>query len=137
MPFYQIPALFPELFYLEMLGPFLVRVVAGGVFLALAQWHYTERGTLATTLGLRQQLSTLLLWGLIVLETLVGSMLMVGLLTQATAIGGAILAFIFTGHTPGIRALTPYTPALHATLCAICISLLVTGAGAFAVDMPL
>lgn len=129
--------LFPELLYLELLGPFLIRVVAGAIWIALAQWHYTNWAELQHTLAKHIPAATPALWSLIALEGAIGSTLMLGLYTQAAAGAGAALAFLFSGHASLVRSLTPYSPALYALLCAVCISLIFTGAGAFAVDMPL
>ena len=70
-------------------------------------------------------------------ELIVGGALIAGAYTQLAAIAGAMLAlkyFIWKRRYPHFF---PLSRSASALLFVICLSLIVTGAGAFAMDLPL
>ena len=112
-------SLFPQLLFLDPLAPFAIRV-ALAVLLALAAWqHLSRRDHLARACS--------------IFEIAVATALVAGAWTQAAAIVGFLymgLALIF----PRIRTYPISTTALALVMLA---TLVVTGAGAFAFDLPL
>ncbi|MEK7628486.1 MAG: hypothetical protein AAB421_03650 [Patescibacteria group bacterium] len=116
MPF----TLFPELLYLAPVGAFLIRVSVAVVF-ALAAYEHVHIKT-----GSR-------LYFLSSVETLTALSLAAGFYLQAGAFLGIFLSIIWLAR-PAIR---PYASSTAWLVLAMCTSLLVTGAGAFAFDMPL
>ena len=112
-------SLFPQILFLAPFSAFLIRIALAAL-LAFAAWqHITRTDTTSRTLA--------------VLELLAGAALLVGAWTQAVSIAGffGILAgYVF----PRMRVYPKSTMLLGLVLC---LSLLVTGAGVFAFDLPL
>jgi uncharacterized membrane protein YphA (DoxX/SURF4 family) len=103
--------IFPDLLAWGLLAPFLLRVVLGGMF-------FFD--------GVRALRACMYPKG--ALQTTTGVLLVIGLFTQIAALA----ALAFSVHTLWKRR---SRTALLA--CAISLSLLVSGAGAFAFDLPL
>lgn len=130
-----MPSVFPELLFLGLLGPLIIRVFVGVVLLWWGHRRLLRRirdagamvppvhpTSLKTTLGL--------------VEILVGLALIVGFYTQVAAIAGGVLATLyFFIARRGIP--TPGGRIAYAALLVMSLSLIVTGAGAFAFDLPL
>jgi uncharacterized membrane protein YphA (DoxX/SURF4 family) len=128
---------FPEILFLSLFGPLLLRLSVGWIFLSFARKHllHTRHATVSNTS--EGGLGTILLWTLIFIETAVGIALFVGFYTQIAALGGILLALMFL-HLRRTHTLIAPHPAQHYLLIlAVCLSLLVTGAGALAFDLPL
>ncbi len=112
-------SLFPQLLFLSPFAPFLIRL-ALAVLVALAAWQHLSRPD-----HLSRALS--------VFEIALATALLAGAWTQAAAIAG----FLFIGlgfFFPRIRAYSISTTALSLVMLA---TLVVTGAGIFAFDLPL
>ena len=131
-------SLFPGLLYLAPLATTLVRVAAGLSLLYMAYQFVLLRGEIARTkvvlVGHVPQWLTL--FGALVIFV-AGILLCVGLYTQAAAIVGMIVGLkhvIFARKYPHIM---PLSAGAGALLFVICLSLLFSGAGAFAFDLPL
>lgn len=113
---------FPELLIYSMLAPFILRVVLGLVYLDLGVLNWKKSGKMKV-LGL--------------VEVIGAAMLFFGVYTQYAAI-----LFILIG---GISFYIEYKDAsilrrdivFYLLVLAISISLLLTGAGAYAKDLPL
>lgn len=113
---------FPELLIYSMLAPFILRVVLGLVYLDLGVLNWKKTGNMKV-LGL--------------VEVIGAAMLFFGVYTQYAAI-----LFILIG---GISFYIEYKDAsilrrdivFYLLVLAISISLLLTGAGAYAKDLPL
>ncbi len=130
---------FPELLMYSLLGPFILRVVVGLIFvdLGLLKFRGEKEGWLASfeTLGLRPADLFLSLYAL--LQILGGLLLLVGLWTQIAA-----LAFvIFTGIELYVewqaREILKRDMVFYILIFTISLSLLLTGAGTYAIDIPL
>ncbi|MEX0919231.1 MAG: DoxX family protein [Parcubacteria group bacterium] len=130
---------FPELLMYSMLGPLILRVVVGLIFidLGLLKFKSEKERWLASfdTLGLRP--ADLLLPLYAVLQIVGGILLIVGLWTQVAA-----LAFvIFTGVELYVewkaREILKRDMVFYLLLFVISLSLLLTGAGRYAIDIPL
>jgi uncharacterized membrane protein YphA (DoxX/SURF4 family) len=115
---------FPELLVYSTLAPFILRVVLGLIFLDLgASKLKTRKFNLSTALGALQILGAV--------------MLFIGFYTQIAALGFVILT--------GIELYIEWKDAqvlkgdlvFYVLLFAISLSLLLTGAGAYAKDIPL
>ncbi len=115
---------FPDLLYLEILAPFVLRIVAGTFFLYLMLRHFQMRKSSGGALPL----------GL--LELLIGAALVAGAYVQGAALLGVLLSFAtFLRRSSPLFGSLPRST--HILLIAVCLSLLVTGAGAFAFDLRL
>ncbi len=110
-------SLFPQLLFLSPLSATFIRVVLAIVLFTLARKHFSTTTTLVY-LG--------------VIEVTLAILLVLGAWTQALAIGAIIILIIVFFSRP--RALPASTLALSFVLA---LSLIVTGAGAWAFDWPL
>lgn len=128
---------FPNLFTYMFFAPTLLRLAAAAYLAALANQHrrgaHELRDAVARAAGrsLASPLASLML----VVEAVVAVMLFVGFYTQYAAIAGAVIGFASAVATPHICR--PYGRAANWLFFALCLSLLITGAGAFAFDIPL
>ncbi|OGG50928.1 hypothetical protein A2763_02735 [Candidatus Kaiserbacteria bacterium RIFCSPHIGHO2_01_FULL_54_36] len=130
-------ALFPEILFLSPLSSTLLRIAAGVVFLLLAWTHYEKREELGRIDFLVVGRGTWIPVVASLIEFVIGLGLIGGIYTQAFAILGALgamKAFIWKRH---YSAFFPISRTASALLFVICLSLLVTGPGAFAFDLPL
>ncbi len=130
---------FPELLNYSLLAPFILRVVLGLIFLDLGTLKFRSEKArwLASfeTLGLRPADFFVPVYG--ILQVVGGAMLLLGLWTQVAA-----LAFVlFTGAELYIewsgREFLKRDFTFYLLIFVIAISLLLTGAGAYAFDIPL
>jgi hypothetical protein len=131
-------SLFPDLLFLGIFATTMVRIAAGLAFCYAAyRILITKRAIADTRLPLIGHTPEwmIMLSALITLGT--GILLFVGMWTQGAAIVGMLIAL---KHGLGARryeAIVPLSLGTYALLFVICLSLLVSGAGAFAVDLPL
>ncbi len=130
---------FPELLAFSLLGPFILRLVVGLVFIDLGMLKFkSERQSWIESfkaLHLNPAGFLVGLFGLI--EVVGGILLLIGAYTQIAALAFVILVgleFFVEYKNASIlkRDLTFYLLVL-----AIAVSLLLTGAGAYALDIPL
>ena len=129
---------FPEFLWLSFFAPLVLRLVLGMFFV----WHGYMRqvkmkGILVKTYNSRfGESGTLVLTIQNIAEIVVGIMLVVGWYTQIAAIAGLVLAVILS--IKGNRGdLCLHPRIVYIFVAAISISLLATGAGPFAFDIPL
>jgi len=131
---------FPELLILGLLAPFILRLALGALFLRSAWQHATRerREQVASQLRVTWGATgAYFIWYLILAELVVGIMLLAGFLTQVAALIGIIVAvklYLFRGRYPMIA---PHYGSYYLLVIAVCISLLLSGAGAIAFDLPL
>jgi uncharacterized membrane protein YphA (DoxX/SURF4 family) len=131
--------LFPELFTFTLIAPFILRVVVGFVFLNLGSLKLgRERsGWIASfnILGLRPAGFFAGLLGIV--EILGGLFLIAGAYTQAAALilGIISLSELFIEYRE--ESILKRDFVFYFLLAAICSSLILTGAGLFAIDIPL
>ena len=131
---------FPDLLVLGLLAPFVLRLALGGFFLYSAWQHATHerREQIASQLRVAWgAVGTYFIWYLAFAEFVVAIMLFAGFLTQIAALFGIVIAvklYLFRGRYPMIASQKgPH----YLLVVAICISLLLSGAGAIAFDLPL
>ena len=131
--------LFPELFSFGLIAPFILRVVIGLIFLNLGSLKLgKERKEWNNSFSLLKILPAGFFTGLLgIIETIGGVLLIVGAYTQITALilGVICLAEALIEHEED--SLLKRDVVFYLLLTAICASLLLTGAGFFAVDIPL
>jgi len=112
-------SVFPELFYLAPLSAFLIRVALGVVFTYAALQHIKSTDVASRSLA--------------VAEGVTAAGLIVGLWTQPAAILGVLIVGTWLA-LPKLRVVALGTALLSLVLS---VTLLITGAGPFAFDLPL
>lgn len=129
--------LFPEILFLSPAATALLRIAAALTF-AYVVWTQLKR---------REELSRVrfplvgkgewIIWFSVIVEGAIAIALFAGIYTQLAALLGAVTAakyWYWHKYTPAFAPLARGTSLL---LLAITLSLVVTGAGAFAFDLPL
>ncbi len=130
---------FPELFTYSMLAPFFIRVLIGYIFINLGEALFKSEKkswvTLFETLRIpRPEISTKIFGAI---EFVVGIMFFVGFYTQIAALIAIFITFIEAYLEYKESSLLRRDIAFYLLLLAISMSLLFSGAGAFAIDIPL
>ncbi len=109
-------AIFPNILFLAPLAPLIIRVALAVVFVYCAWQHMKTRSLLASAL----------------IETIIATALAAGAWTQPAA-----LLALFVLGTMLLQSSRPLArPTLFLALV-MCLSLILTGAGALAFDLPL
>lgn len=130
---------FPDLLTYAMLGPFILRVVVGLIFLDLGLLKFrSEKRTWLNSfeaLGLRPADLFLSLYAL--LQVVGGLLLLAGLWTQVAALGFVIFTGIEVYVEWTAREVLKRDMVFYILIFTISLSLLLTGAGAYAIDIPL
>ena len=131
-------SLLPQLLFLSPLAATLLRVAAACAIFYVANYIKQNREMIMrTSLPIVGNPPSWMLWFSAIIMFLTAAALFFGYWTQAAAIIGAIIAakmYIGNAMVPSIIPLSRGTSAL---LFVICVSLILTGAGAFALDLPL
>ena len=132
-------SVFPNLLTYSQLAPFILRVIVGVIFLELG---YLKLGTEKTAWNMFFQTihfrpSHLFVILLATIEIVSGAFLVVGYLTQVAALVMAIILFAEGYVELQDGALLKRDIVFYVLLLAICVSLLFSGAGKFAFDLPL
>ncbi len=112
-------SIFPDILFLAPLAPFVIRIALAVLFVSVG-WS-------------RVYQNDLVLRSFALVEIAVAAALALGAWTQPAALAGALVVLAWIVR-PTLRP-TPVSTALLALV--MCLSLLVTGAGAFAFDLPL
>ena len=131
-------SLFPGILFLAPLGTALLRVVAGLYFI------YAAYGMMAAKDELRSGRFPLvghpaewMVLGGALGTFVIGVLLVVGLWTQVAAILGALGALKFAAYVRWYEPALPLSSATGILLFVICLTLIVSGPGLFAFDLPL
>lgn len=112
-------SLFPDILFLAPFSALIIRIALAVTF-AIAAWrHVSQPETWLRVISIA--------------EVAAAAALFVGSMTQAVALGGAAIAILWLSFKPA-RAMPVSTIIL---VLVMCLSLLVTGAGALAFDLPL
>ncbi len=129
---------FPDLLIYGILAPTLIRISLGSALLYLGVEHVRSRKEIAHVL--------LPLMGksakgagvfLAAIEIVAGMLLVVGAWTQIAALVAALLALKSLFIKRSLHSLCPLSRASYLLLLIMTLSLLLSGAGAFAFDLPL
>ena len=130
---------FPHLLSYSFFAPTILRLLLGLIFISFGFSKVTKeksaKAEMCEKIGLKPGLIYVLTFGII--EMLSGAMLVLGLYTQIAALAISLILLgtllvkkkhpeLFTGE-----------PLFYFTLLIIALSLLITGAGAHAIDVPL
>ena len=132
-------SLFPSLLDFGLFAPTLLRLVAGFIFIDLGYLVLTSEKSswdwLCNAIGLKPSV----LWRKILgyIEIIGGALLVLGLYTQGAALGLAILVFIELIIEYKEPTFLKRDLAFYAMLLVITLSLLLTGPGLIAFDLPL
>lgn len=130
---------FPELLTYSLAAPFILRLVAGYVFINLGYLKLTsEKNRWNVSMdALRLKPAEFFVKILAWIEILGGAMIFVGIYTQVAALVLAIVAFgeLYVEHKE--ESILKRNLVFYLLLFAICLSLLFSGAGFFAFDFPL
>lgn len=130
-------AVFPELFFLSPLAVTLLRIACAYAFLYLASNLVQNRREIARTrFPIVGHPPLWMIWIAAAASLLIGVMLAIGLYTQVAAILGALFLLKHMLWSRWGLPITPFSRGTLALLLVICVSLVITGAGAFAFDLP-
>jgi uncharacterized membrane protein YphA (DoxX/SURF4 family) len=119
-------SVFPIMF-LSLLAHAILRVITGGVLIYMSGSHIRSMragGAPKTTLAV-----------LAFLELILGGMMVIGILTQIAALATVAVAIALLIARSKLASYLP-SASFFILLIAISLSLVITGAGALAVDMP-
>lgn len=132
-------SVFPELLNYSLLAPFILRVVLGLIFIDLGFLIFRsekERWVASfETLGLRPADFFVPFYG--ILNIIGGGLLLIGLWTQVAALAFAIFTGIELYIEWKAREVLKRDMVFYILLFTISVSLLLTGPGAYAFDLPL
>lgn len=130
-------SLFPSLLFLAPLSATILRIAAGLLFLSIGWTHWYKRREFAQVdfplLGRAAWIPVVAA----IMELLIGGTLIGGIYTQAAALLGAIGAIKYFVWKRSYPSVVPISRTTSVLLFVICISVVLTGAGAFAFDLPL
>ncbi len=115
-------SLFPLLLSYSLLAPFLLRLTLAAVFIHRAKTNIRSTGY-EKILG--------------IIEVVGSILLVIGLYTQVTALIFGILLAFFISDKIKQRAFLTNGVNYYLILFVLCLVLLVSGAGSFAIDLPL
>jgi len=130
---------FPDLLTYSLLAPFILRIVAGLIFIDLGVLLFKnekERWLISlSTLKIPNPKIAVRVFGGI--EIIGGLMLILGFYTQAAALVLALFTFAEAYVEYKDSAILKRNFVFYVMLLTIVLSLLLSGAGAFAIDLPL
>ena len=130
-------SLFPQILWLAPFSATLLRLAAAFVFFSIAWTHIEKREELSQInfliVGRGAWIPTIA----VIIEFGIAVTLLVGIYTQAAAILGTLGALKFFIWKRRYGAMIPLSRTASLLLLIICFSLLFTGPGAFAFDLPL
>ena len=130
---------FPDLLTYSLLAPFILRIVAGFIFinLGLLAFKHEKDHWLSSFSALKIPKPEIALKILGGIEIVGGVMFLLGFYTQIAALVLALLTFAETYIEYKEPDLLKRNLVFYVMLLAIVVSLLFSGAGAFALDLPL
>ncbi|HEY4514052.1 MAG TPA: hypothetical protein VJH69_01880 [Candidatus Paceibacterota bacterium] len=120
-------SVFPSILFLAPFSAFIIRIALAIVLTNGAWKHFTANTREETPVNGN------ILLGFAILETVAAAAILVGLYAQLAALAAGILIIIWLSAAR-LRPIEKSTAILSLVLC---LSLLLTGAGPFAFDLPL
>ena len=130
-------SLFPQLLFLSPLSATLLRITAACLFLFLTYFYFNKRKELGRIEFMFASNGVWIPLVLTFFTALASAGLLLGAYTQLAAILGALFALKSIVWKRHYSAVFPFSRVTMTLVLVICISLIFTGAGAFAVDWPL
>jgi len=128
---------FPSLLTYSFFAPLFLRIALALSIAYIVWFQFKHREAIGDTrVALIGKVGGLL-WLALLIEAVVAVMLFVGYLTQVAAIIALLLAlkhYIFAKKYPLV---IPFARSTYVFMFVVCLSLLLTGAGALAMDLPL
>ncbi len=129
---------FPQLLDFNFFAPTLLRLSAACFFLYLAYVHVQRRVEIGNTKFLIIGAAGVwVAWVLVIIEAAVSLGLLFGYYTQIAALLGVLIMIKHLVWAKKYPRVFPFCRTECVLLLIICLSLLLTGAGAFAFDLPL
>jgi uncharacterized membrane protein YphA (DoxX/SURF4 family) len=130
--------IFPELFSYTLIAPLILRVVLGFIFLNLGSLKLgKEKSGWIASLNILNIKPAGFFTGLLgIIEIIGGLLLIAGAYIQLTALVLGVIALCELLIEYKEESILKRDMVFYLLLTAICASLLLTGAGLFAVDMP-
>jgi len=128
---------FPDLLVLSFSAPTIVRVAAAVLFVYAGYTHWHKREAIAATTFPIVGKGEWIAWLSIIFHFAIGAMLFFGYYTQVAALLGLVGSLKGLVLGKSYREVFVYSRATYLLLAAVCASLLLSGAGAFAFDLPL
>jgi uncharacterized membrane protein YphA (DoxX/SURF4 family) len=128
---------FPSLLVFGFFAPTLLRIAAACMMAYIAYMHIINKNEISKTRFPIIGAGAWVVWVSVIVEVLVGASLLFGYGTQYAAILLGLIALkyiVWAGKYPKYFIYSRSTAIL---LCVIAVSLLLSGAGAFAMDLPL
>jgi len=132
-------SVFPTLLTFGIVAPFVLRF-AVGIFFFLRGYDHFKGNRFAVAKEFEKwtgSFSKTFVLVVAAVEIAIGLAMIAGFLTQIAALLGTIYALKLLWFRKDYKKFAPDSAALYWMVFAICLSLLVLGAGAFAVDLPL
>lgn len=130
---------FPTLLAFELVSPLILRVTLGLILISIGiaiviskRRHFIEYFT-----NINIPFPSNIAWLFGVLQMVTGVFLIIGLSTQISAIVSIFLLLSLFSFESKDDRLLPYSPSLYLVLTIVALSLLFSGAGFFAIDLPL
>ena len=131
---------FPELLNYSILAPTLLRLVLAFVLITtgFVIIRPAKRALFAAYFDSKQYpLASFLPWKLGVAQIVIGIFFFFGFFTQIAALVALYILFALFYIENRVERILPHTSTFYLIMIVIALSLLLTGAGAFAVDLPL
>ena len=133
---------FPHLLVLGFYAPTLLRIAAAGVLFYLAYFYITHREEIGRApFPFVGSLGPRIAWFIAAVAGLIGAGLFFGYYTQIMALlgmAGMLKYVVYRRFFPHLMALRfPLSTSTMLLFFIICLSLLISGAGALAYDLPL
>lgn len=130
---------FPELLNYSLLAPALLRLVLAFVLITIGIDTITKKRILFAAYFDSKQypLANFLPWKFGIAEIILGLFFFFGFFTQIASLIAIYILFCLFYIENRAEKILPHTSTFYLIMIVIAISLLFTGAGAFAVDLPL
>ncbi len=129
---------FPDFLTFSFFAPLLLRLALGAWFLFIGYRNLRTKEALGGALAARfGKIGRYALWPLIMLEVALGALFIAGMWTQVAALFAALYTLKLLYFKKSAPLLAPQSRMFYLLVFIVALSLLLTGAGAFAVDSPL
>lgn len=130
---------FPTLLSFSLMAPLILRLTVGIILLGIGVLVCFQKKQTFLDFFKNEKFPfpPIILWIFGILEIITGLFLIIGFYTQIFAIISAFLLLSLYSFESRDNKLLPYSPAMYLVLTIISLSLLFSGAGFFAIDLPL